>query len=176
MVICSTAAQSGPGGRMHGRLYNGWQADLQYIVASAGCFSRNWRIQQSIVIVRSLYWVALNVLRAVSWGCTGVGLFSWDRWVRAAGVNMSLWSMALLPLRLLFKNRQHFGRLYFLSDRNCKTFWGHSVISCYDAQRILAKILKEGYTISPRFHLHWHFKGNSDFGVRLRSLIGKAWL
>ena len=52
--------------------------------------------------------------------------------------------MALLPLRLLFKNRQHFGRLYFLSDRNCKTFWGHSVISCYDAQRILAKILKEG--------------------------------
>ena len=58
--------------------------------------------------------------------------------------------MALLPLRLLFKNRQHFGRLYFLSDRNCKTFWGHSVIFCYDAQRILAKILNDGYTISSR--------------------------
>ena len=84
--------------------------------------------------------------------------------------------MALLPLRLLFKNRQHFGRLYFLSDRNCKTFWGHSVISCYDAQQILAKILKEGYTISPRFHLYWYFKDNSNFAVGLRFHLGKSWL
>ena len=56
VVICSRAAQSGPGGRhAAGSATVGRQACNTQQLASAGCFSRNWRIQQSIVIVRSLY-------------------------------------------------------------------------------------------------------------------------
>ena len=102
-------------------LYCAFASGWQTCIASAGCFSQNWRIQSitasSLRTVVSIEWLNYNA----AGGCHHchrppslllVSTCPCDRWPS-------------FPLRLLFKNRQYFpGRLYFRSKLQTWLFSG----------------------------------------------------